>query len=255
MSVLLLRLAGPLQSWGAASRYTLRATELAPTKSGVVGLIAAAMGRRRTDPISDIAELRFGVRIDQPGNVIRDFHTAHDAKGLSMPLSNRYYLSDAAFVVGLEGGFDQLHEIESALFKPYFPLYLGRRSCPPTLPLSLGIQEDKLEHALRSAAWQGSSTAYRGRQRRIETLEILVEPVSVDSTSDVAIDVVRDMPISYDPRKREYGFRARERSYIKFPRQPDMDVDDAKENEIGVHDSFDVAKEATENVSDSSEDR
>ena len=42
MSVLLLQLAGPLQSWGAASRFARRSTENAPTKSGLVGLLAAA---------------------------------------------------------------------------------------------------------------------------------------------------------------------------------------------------------------------
>ena len=51
MTVLLLRLAGPLQSWGVKSRFTVRATELAPTKSGIIGMLAAAVGRRRTDPI------------------------------------------------------------------------------------------------------------------------------------------------------------------------------------------------------------
>ena len=76
MTVLLLRLAGPLQSWGVKSRFTVRATELAPTKSGIIGMLAAAVGRRRTDPIEDLLSLRFGVRKDQPGRVIRDFHTA-----------------------------------------------------------------------------------------------------------------------------------------------------------------------------------
>ena len=54
MTVLLLRLAGPLQSWGVKSRFTVRATELAPTKSGIIGMLAAAVGRRRTDPIEDL---------------------------------------------------------------------------------------------------------------------------------------------------------------------------------------------------------
>lgn len=67
MTVLLLRLAGPLQAWGVKSRFTIRATELAPTKSGIIGMLAAAVGRRRTDPIEDFLSLRFGVRKDQPG--------------------------------------------------------------------------------------------------------------------------------------------------------------------------------------------
>ena len=78
MTVLLLRLAGPLQSWGDSSRFTTRATRREPTKSGVIGLLAAAQGRRRTDSIEDLLTLRFGVRTDQPGSVVRDFQTAMD---------------------------------------------------------------------------------------------------------------------------------------------------------------------------------
>lgn len=76
-SVLVLRLAGPMQSWGSSSRFTRRSTEAFPTKSALVGLLAAAQGRRRSDPIEDLAELRFAVRVDQPGQLLRDFHTAH----------------------------------------------------------------------------------------------------------------------------------------------------------------------------------
>ena len=94
MTVLLLRLAGPMQAWGVKSRFTVRATELAPSKSGIIGMLAAAAGRRRTDPIEDLLSLRFGVRKDQPGTVLRDFHTAVPTDGRKpMPLSERYYLA------------------------------------------------------------------------------------------------------------------------------------------------------------------
>ncbi len=104
--VLVLRLAGPLQSWGASSRFTRRTTESAPTKSGVVGLLAGAVGIERGDDtrLAPLAALRFGVRIDQPGTRIRDFHTAHHGvTGASMPLSERFYLADAVFVAAVEG--------------------------------------------------------------------------------------------------------------------------------------------------------
>ena len=123
MTVLLLRLAGPLQAWGVKSRFTIRATELAPTKSGIIGMLAAAVGRRRTDPIEDFLSLRFGVRKDQPGTVIRDFHTARPLDGGdSMPLSNRYYLADAVFLAGIEGDGALLDGIDEALGHPVFPL-------------------------------------------------------------------------------------------------------------------------------------
>ncbi len=80
MSTLLLRLAAPLQSWGVASKFDTRDTAREPTKSGVIGLLAAALGRSRTESLDDLKELRFGVRIDQPGTFLRDFHTARRNK-------------------------------------------------------------------------------------------------------------------------------------------------------------------------------
>ena len=75
-STLLLRLSGPMQSWGASSRFKQRATEQVPTKSGVLGLLAAAQGRQRTDDLQDLAALTFAVRVDQPGSLLRDYQTA-----------------------------------------------------------------------------------------------------------------------------------------------------------------------------------
>ena len=77
MAVLVLRLAGPLQSWGVSSKFNIRESGTEPSKSGVIGMVAAALGRRRGDSIEDLAALRFGVRRDQPGTVTRDFHMAH----------------------------------------------------------------------------------------------------------------------------------------------------------------------------------
>lgn len=53
MSVLLLQLAGPLQSWGDSSRFVRRETRNEPTKSGVIGMLASAQGRTREDSIED----------------------------------------------------------------------------------------------------------------------------------------------------------------------------------------------------------
>ena len=70
---LVLRLAGPLQSWGGQSQFNRRDTLGEPTKSGITGLLAAAQGRRRQDPIEDLLALRLGVRTDQPGSLLRDY--------------------------------------------------------------------------------------------------------------------------------------------------------------------------------------
>lgn len=153
MNVLLIRLKGPMQSWGSRSRFSLRTTEPYPTKSGVIGMIAAALGMARTEPLDRFRGLRFGVRVDQPGLLLDDFHTAHNDAGESMPLSHRHYLSDAVFLAALEDpdGDTRLREYADALAAPHFPLFLGRRSCPPDGPIATWIVDGSLEDALRSA--------------------------------------------------------------------------------------------------------
>lgn len=154
-------LSGPLQSWGGGSRFEVRATEMAPTKSGVIGLLCAALGRPRSESVDDLARLRFGVSFERPGQVVRDFHTAgagtdHVMTASGAPgrgiVTERYYLEDAAFVVGLEG-HDRAFatELLQAVRLPRWFLALGRRSCPPAGPLvdDRAIFEGPLEAALR----------------------------------------------------------------------------------------------------------
>ena len=69
MTTLLLRLEGPMQSWGTQSRFRDRDTGLEPSKSGVIGLLCAALGRLREEPVGDLTGLRFGVRADKPGTL------------------------------------------------------------------------------------------------------------------------------------------------------------------------------------------
>ncbi|SDH01965.1 CRISPR system Cascade subunit CasD [Sinosporangium album] len=206
MSVLLMQLAGPLQSWGASSRFARRSTESAPTKSGVIGLLAAALGRERTDDIADLAALRFGVRVDQRGTPLRDFHTAHHfSGGEAMPVSERFYLADAVFVAGVEGETDVIDTLHRALRQPRFLPYLGRRSCPPSRPIDLGVHHDQtLEEALRGEPWHAAPWHQRRRRAepRIEA-ELLLEATA----SDGPTDSLRDQPLSFDPRHRRYALR------------------------------------------------
>lgn len=206
MSTLLLTLTAPLQSWGDASRFPNRMTRHEPTKSAILGLIAAAQGRRRTDSIEDLLHLRFGVRIDQQGTIIRDFHTAHKLTGEAMPLSNRYYLSDAIFVAGLEGEKALLDSIADALLRPAFPLFLGRRSCAPSGKLVSGVVEAGLVEALRAEPWH-ASIWYRKRLTHGNVpLELIRDRLPSD-TGEEALETVRDIPESFSPERREYGWR------------------------------------------------
>ena len=144
MSTLLMRLAGPMQSWGTQSRFTMRDTGLEPSKSGVIGLLCAALGRGREEPLDDLASLRMGVRVDQPGAMKMDYQTAGGGLiregrtyGVRKPsgkagetvISNRYYLADADFLVGLEGSDGLLlRRLHDALLEPVWQLFLGRKA-------------------------------------------------------------------------------------------------------------------------------
>ncbi len=203
MPTLLLRLAGPMQSWGAdESKFDTRSTRSCPTKSAVIGMVAAAMGRSREDEISDLAALRFGVRLDQVGKVFSDFHyTSNPKKPKSPFVTKRQYLEDSCFLVGLEGSADILSEIVDALRNPYYPISLGRRSCPPAGRIILGIDEGDLDGALRDAPWIASEWFARSKGPSV-SLEINVETDSV--SGDV---LLRDQPISYSQSRRIHTYR------------------------------------------------
>jgi CRISPR system Cascade subunit CasD len=208
MSVLLLRLAGPLQAWGASARFTRRTTEAAPTKSGVIGMLASAAGIDRDDDaaLAPLAALRFGVRVDQPGTRVRDFQTAHHAvTGKSMPLSERFYLADAVFVAALEGEPGHLANLHTALKTPVFPLFLGRRSCPPDLPPELGIRDTGLEQALRDEPWHASPWYQRLRRHESRpALTVLREP----GPGERGGDTLRDQPLSFSAAHRRHALRS-----------------------------------------------
>ncbi|WP_308363659.1 MULTISPECIES: type I-E CRISPR-associated protein Cas5/CasD [unclassified Microbulbifer] len=160
MATLLMRLQGPLQSWGTSSRFDERDTQLEPSKSGVLGLVCAALGRDRSEPVEDLAGLRMGVRVDREGVPMRDYQTATGvliATGKSdlrrTVVSPRFYLADAAFLVGLEGDDENLLvQIHAALRTPVWPLALGRKSFAPGCPVWLpdGLLTLSLMEALKS---------------------------------------------------------------------------------------------------------
>ncbi|MDB4873140.1 MAG: CRISPR-associated protein Cas5 family [Gemmatimonadales bacterium] len=205
MSVLVIQLAGPLQAWGASARFARRTTESAPTKSGVIGLLAAALGRDRSADLSDLAALRFGVRIDQPGRVIRDYQTAHHFEtGKSVPVSERFYLADAVFVAAVEGDTDLIDRLHRAVREPVFLPYLGRRSCPPARPVDLAAHRDlALAQALKQEPWR----AARWHQRRRREPEVELGTILEATADDGPVDSLRDQPLSFDPNHRRYALR------------------------------------------------
>jgi len=210
MSVLLMKLAGPLQSWGSSSRFARRGTEVAPTKSGVIGLLAAAKGIRRTEPLTELLGLDFGVRLDQPGQILRDFQTARSLDGReSAPLTYRFYLSDAAFLAAVSGERELLYGLAEALDRPRFPLYLGRRSCPPVGPISLGVHDDTLDDALTSWPWLAAEW-HRRQAARAVRLGIIRDA----GPGAPVTETVPDEPVSFDPAHRQHTWRSVLRRHV-----------------------------------------
>lgn len=208
MSTLLLRLAAPMQAWGVDSDFETRRTLPYPTKSGVIGMLAAALGRGRQDSLEDLNQLRFGVRIDQEGELLRDFHTARpEGKSDNASYTTvRYYLCDAIFLVGLESENKAfLEQLEYCLCHPVYPLFLGRRSCPITLPLVLGIREKDLLTTLTGEEWMVQDDYARKKAGKAGTaaLRILLDGNGETSSASV----LRDVPLSFSAKNRRLTYR------------------------------------------------
>lgn len=213
MSVsVLIALAGPLQSWGSDSRFTVRTTRSVPTKSGVIGLVASALGRARGEDLSDLSNLYFAVRTEQSGVLVEDFQVSlSQDKTQPMPLSRRYYLSDARFTAAFSGDDKLVREIAEALVRPAYPIFLGRRSCPPARPVAMrgihdgtdgtGLLEGDAVQALRALPSQMSPLL--GKQLRNQ--ETLALPLHADTTPDTPHGMTtRDHPVSFSPEHRQY---------------------------------------------------
>lgn len=253
---IVLRLAGPLQSWGVASQYNERRTAPAPTKSGVVGLLAAALGRRRKDPIEDLVKLQMGVRSDQPGSLLRDYHTVSDYPGTPLLSANldakgrqkrtspkkftqpthRFYLQDAVFVAALQGDEGFLSDLARALRHPVFPLALGRRSCVPAQPLLLpGDEEDlwsgTVASVLGRVPWQASAHA----RDCVSTAQVRLAASWDDIHGE---DLSSDVPTSFEPRRRGMQTRKVHFDWIDVPTGHEPDT--KSESGRTIHDPFEL---------------
>lgn len=210
MKTILLKFAGPLQSWGIGSRFENRATNRYPSKSGVIGIVAASFGYSRDDRrISRLNQLDFAVRVDQPGELLSDYHIARRFKANGtidqVYVTNRQYLQDAVFVVALGSEDEQwMAEIEDALRYPYFQPFLGRRSNPLTSDFIIGTDSEDVITSLEGLAWQASDW-YRRKNRGRVMLSIYADAHLLESSPR---QMIRDRVISFSQRERLYGYRA-----------------------------------------------
>ncbi|MPN45398.1 hypothetical protein SDC9_192965 [bioreactor metagenome] len=150
------------------------------------------------------------MRVDREGVLLRDYHIAKSEK--SAYVTNRYYLSDAVFLAGLEGDEALLQEIGAALQFPMFPLFLGRRSCPPEGKLLLGIRRGKpLLQALKEEPWlaspwvQEKEARRRAQAKNAPPISLRIAMDADGSQTDAYF--TRDVPLSFDQTHRRFGFR------------------------------------------------
>ena len=203
---LLLLLKGPMQSWGTESRYATRATSFLPSKSVVLGMLAAAEGRRRDEDMADLTGLKFAVRVDQSGSLLRDYQTAQNWQKdpqASAKLITRYFLSDAAFVAAIESeDREQLENFVQNLNQPVFPLYLGRRSCPAPPNVVLGVVEKTAVKALQEhSTWHATKEYMKSSGGEVSL------PIYRDSLPGETGVTCQDIPKSFDPQHRKYSWR------------------------------------------------
>ena len=154
---LILRLEGPLQSWGIRGRWDYRDSGGEPTKSGVIGLLGCALGYPMGDSrLTDLdKQLEMGVRIEVEGARLTDYHTVNaykeeanawrSAEGSLKKggiVSYREYLQGAAFLIILKGEKNLIERCACALQEPAWPYYLGRKCCIPTRPVFDAVRSD-----------------------------------------------------------------------------------------------------------------
>lgn len=152
MTILKLNLVGPMQSYGVRGRWDYKDTLQYPTKSAVVGMLGCALGipRERLEEIS--SKIKVHIRINKEGKIAEDYQireykttegideTKKDKKTDKFVL-HKSYLYDASFTVYVEGDLDFLNDCYKALLDPVWNIFLGRKSCVPSMPLVGSYEE------------------------------------------------------------------------------------------------------------------
>ncbi|MBR6186632.1 MAG: type I-E CRISPR-associated protein Cas5/CasD [Clostridia bacterium] len=142
-------LSAPLQSWGEDARWDQRTTAAMPAKSAIVGLLGCCLGIPRGDArLNQLNDhLSLAVRADRPGRVMTDYHTVQGTGGVFLNaegkprsggntiITPKQYLQDARFTVFLWGNEETLAACFRAMAHPKWAVYLGRKSCPPAVPV------------------------------------------------------------------------------------------------------------------------
>lgn len=193
----------PLQSWGHQSRFDRRTSLSWPTRSGIVGMLCAAMGidRGDDDSLGQFQQLHMTTLVYRVDGRCFDFHTVGGGWSKSLNPQNivktaqgkpgntvvtrREYLEGAKFGIILRGSVDLLETIHAALLNPRWGIWFGRKSCIPATPVCQGLFFSE-DDAMRKLA-----TLAEG--------DILRKIVEVDDFAE-GTDTVNDNPVSFSSR-------------------------------------------------------
>ncbi|MBD3949326.1 type I-E CRISPR-associated protein Cas5/CasD [Tuanshanicoccus lijuaniae] len=228
MKTIILKLSGPMQSYGTDSHFETRKTDFYPSKSAIVGLLGACMGLKRSDEkISELNDLNFAVRVDQPGKLLKDYHTAQKYKNNGVfertYVTNRYYVEDAIFIVAIGSEDEKLIEVLSnALKNPYFQPYLGRKSLPINADYFLSVKDQEIIAAIKSVPWQARIRDNKNGTRKIP---IYCDSCLIESSRKI---LRKDRVLSFDQKNRRFAFR-----YESF-----FEIEVSKPEETTTHDIF-----------------
>ena len=228
MKFLALYLRAPLQSWGAASKFGDRGTLDAPTRSGLLGMIAAACGIDKNDEARDrewlarAAKLSLTVLAFRRGDRMVDYHTVGarynrdvawqrrmipttaDGKPRGTDLTHRDYLTDSVFGAILSGDDGMITEIASGLSNPVWGVWFGRKSCIPTEPILVGVFEsdDAAKDAIKER-FRRSLERGKGKVAGVEGKSVAFSVV--EASADEAEETILDVPVSF--ARREFHAR------------------------------------------------
>lgn len=226
MKTILLKLSGPLQSWGTSSKFETRETDYYPSKSAIIGMVGACMGLKRDEDekIRKLNELKFLVRVDQAPGLCKDYQTVEKTKKNGAfdrnYVTNRYYIEDGVFLVALSHeDIELIDEIIKSLENPYFQPYMGRRSCPLPGDFLLGARDlDPLE-TVKETKWLAQDWFKKKNKNYKAYLYGDREVLEGD------LRLRNDRVVSFSQKERSFSPRYEARSYQDFSLEFETDHD------------------------------
>ncbi|WP_341485885.1 type I-E CRISPR-associated protein Cas5/CasD [Thioclava sp. GXIMD4215] len=148
---LIFQLVASLGAMGEFGGHERRGTLDLPGRGALLGLLGAALGRRRDGDFSDLDALSVAVAGFGPTQYLRDYHTVQTVPSAAVKapqsrpqalraagnrvnttLTSRDYRADCVFGVAVWAG--DLPVLAAALRRPVFALWLGRKACPLAAP-------------------------------------------------------------------------------------------------------------------------